>query len=289
MWVCIALHLAFPNPGRSLFLLSLCFFFAPLPALGFIPFIFLEIPQRTFHPENLSFKFRGFQPGLVLRNCLADLRPVASYENLIGGSLIFLISYLYFSANIIPSSLRLFKFTNYSILILLIFIPLEWLFLWILFAKKLFRNLNWYFAGLILFLCPLLVVGSGTDFVMRTSIPALFFLMVWSLESLVNPVKVYRPILIAVLAIGAFTSVYEINRAVFRTTDYYFISGNLKNQTGSNPRDELIVPDYPEKDHPNSLLADSIISYGNIQPDFAMNYISDIKRAYLLRLIFKEP
>ena len=174
-------------------------------------------------------------------------------------------------------------------MVLLIFIPLEWLFLWILFAKKLFRNLNWYFAGLILLLCPLLVVGSGTDFVMRTSIPALFILMVWLLGALVNPVKVYRPILIAVLAIGAFTSVYEINRAVFRTTDYYFISGNLKNQTDSNPRDELIVPDYPEKDHPNSFAGRFDYQFGNIQPDFAMNFISDIKRSYLLRLIFKEP
>jgi len=289
VWVCIALHLAFSNPRRSLFLLSLCFFFAPLPALGFIPFILLEIPQNTFHPENLSLKIRGFQPCTFLKNCWADLRPVASYENLVGGSLIFIISYLYFSANLISSSLRFFEFTNYSILVLSVFIPLEWFILWILFAKKQFRNLNWYFAGIILFICPLLVVGSGTDFVMRTSIPALFFLMVWSLEALVYPGKVYKTILIAVLAIGALTSLYEINRAVYRTTDFYFFPRNSQIQAGLIPQDELLVTEHPEKDHPNSLLADSFFSFGNIQPENAMNFVSDINRSYLLKIIFKQP
>ncbi len=289
VWICIALHLAFPNPGRSLFLLGLCFFFAPLPALGFIPFILLEIPHKTFQPENLTFREHSFKLNRFIINFCEDLKPVASFENLVSGLLIIIISYIYFSANSTSSEIRFLPFTIFSLLILLVFNPIEWLILWALFGKVNRRNLNWYFAGIILLLCPLFIVGNGQDFVMRVSIPALFFLMFWSLKALATPGFVYRPILIAVLLIGAFTPLFEINRAVFRTLDFYLLAGSHQIQSSLILQDEIKIPNNPEKSHPETLLADSIKSIEYINPDFAMNYLGNLNRSTLLKSILIQP
>ncbi len=123
VWICVALHMASPDPRRSLLLFSLCFFFAPLPALGFIPFIFLEIPNKSFHPEEMATNFHNFHLNSFLEHCWQDFKAIISQENLIGGVLVLLISYAYFSSNPTSSSFGLNLFNIYSILIFINFHP----------------------------------------------------------------------------------------------------------------------------------------------------------------------
>lgn len=290
VWICMAIHLANPNPRRGLFLFSLCFFFAPLPALGFAPFVLMEFPRKTFDPENLSLQIGTFEYKPFLKKIAEDFKPILSFENLFGGAVILIISSAFYSVNRTTGSLRLYNFAPFSILALLLFIPYEWFILWVIFAKKYYRNLYWYFVGIILFVCPFLVIGKGTDLVMRVSITALFLLMVWSIQAIINPKKIFRPLLIAVLLLGSITSIYEINRSIYRTASYYFDSANQQiRYAGSVNLEELNIPKFPEKDHPGFLQADAFASFSNTPISTASNFIADVGQSQIFNFMFRSP
>jgi len=288
VWICIALHLASPDPRRCLLLFSLCFFFAPLPALGFIPFIFLEIPNKTFHPEELAFNFHDFHFNSFFKHCWEDLKAIISPENLIGGVLVLLISYAYFSSNPASSSMGIIFLNIYSSLIFIIFMLLEWLILWILIAKKYYLDLNWYLAGIMLIIIPFLVIGKGINPALRISIPAMFLLMMWCFKAILNPEHVCRPILVTVLIIGALTPLYEINRSIYRTFEYYANPRQSSGQISQKINDEVNFPFAPEMDHPKTLLADSYITLKNLKPEQATNFIANIEKSFFQKYLLKE-
>lgn len=98
-WVCMAIHGLIPDRRWGFLLWGLCFFMAPLPAIGFLFFILLEIPRKSFNPETLPSDKRPFSLSEFLVNLKEDVLSCATLENMAGGGMSIGISFLYFSTN----------------------------------------------------------------------------------------------------------------------------------------------------------------------------------------------
>ncbi len=288
-WICLALHVAAPDRKRALLLWVLCFFFAPIPAVGFLPLLLLEIPVQSFNPENLSCNKsrRTLQQGW--KNFLLDLKPLFTVENLLGGGTILAISVIYFLTNQVSTSIQFIQVSRWNDLIyLFLFLFLEWFFLWMMFFTPIKKNASWYVVGISLLLIPLFHIGTSDDFCMRASVPALFMLMVWLGKWMAKKEWRLRPVLILVFLIGAVTPVYEINRSIYRTIDYLRNSEEYAKQPRPTPQQALATPWQLEKDHPYTLVADDYQSLSNFTPQQMPNYLGDFD-ASPLKIFFKDP
>jgi hypothetical protein len=285
VWICVAIYLAFPNPRRMILLWSICFFFAPVPALGFFPLVvaeglkdFLESKNRQLEKPNHAFAQRI----LFIR------KRWLTFENSIGGIFIGL-SIAYYSTNHMSATIRFFNFNVATFFIYLIFIFLEGILIWMFFAREMYKNPTWYAAGILLIACPFFVVGGNKDFVMRVSMPALFVLMVWTGEWLKKRNWTYRPILIGYLVIGALTPLYEINRSIYRTAEYFLSPRNTSETSLLTPQEVMNNKYIPELVHPGSLVADGFITLSNFPPSELVYYIGDIRGTFLQKYLFKSP
>lgn len=89
------------------------------------------------------------------------------------------------------------------------------------------KNIVFYLAGLSLLVFPFVHVGTGNDFCMRGSIPAVYLLMVFSIQRLIMPTRkkekgrgpfftrTLTVCLVIILFIGAMTPVMEIYRGLY--------------------------------------------------------------------------
>jgi hypothetical protein len=287
-WVCMALHIGAPDRKRALLLWALCFFFAPLPAVGFLPLILLEIPSKSFDPERLSFRKSALSFRQRVDNVLLDLKSVLTLENLLGGGIVLAIAAVYFLSNRNTATLQFIKIPNLANLIrLLLFLFLEWFFLWGMFFTPLKRNAAWYVVGISLLLIPFFHIGSSDDFCMRVSIPSLFMLMVWLGEGMAKKGWKLRPVLFFVFIVGAVTPIYGFNRSVYRTVEYALHAKECVNQPRRTPQEELATPFETQDDHPCSLVADNFYSLSNFTPQQMQTYIGKIQGTPL-EFLFKK-
>lgn len=248
---------------------ALTFFFAPLPALGLLPFALLEWLERV-RSSGSSFS--------------QTLLKTFSLPNILAASIV-LISFLYFSAN---TALQSRNWQNVPLAKLLLFLALEGGLLWMTLVWNHYRDLRWYLLGMMLLLFPFIQVGSGRDFVMRASIPALFYLMVWVAEALSSAhfSRLLRGFLFLLLGIGALTSLYEINRSIYRTFVYYATPHESERVTPDpQPILHLRLDTAPEADHPGTLVADRIRSLANVQDKLSKNFVANVRRSLFYRFL----
>ncbi len=285
-WICVALYLAFPNPRRLVLYWSVCFFYAPLPALGFFPFIAWEIVKQSFHFEKLRV---GEEQKKQKTRVHFDWKSVFTIENVLGGGMVFLTSYLYFSPNRTPSTFEMTSLTVASFAIYAIFLLLEGILVWSLFAKEMHRDPIWYLVGGSLIFWTLFFVMDVYGQGKRLTIPALFILMTWCIAWLLKKKWGPRPILIGCLVIGALTPLYEINRSVYRTAQYWLSPTSISQsaQLSAQEVKENLVP--PESDHPGTLLADGWGSVANLPYDDLKSYVADIQGTFLQKYLFRSP
>jgi len=285
-WICVALYLAFPNPRRMILYWSICFFYAPLPALGLLPIIIFEMIRNTIH-------FGGIHQEKQRIDCknkfFVDLRSFISVENSLGGGTVFLISYFYFSSNQSPSTLQITKLNWASFSIYVVFLLLEGILIWFLFAKEKYRDPIWYLVGALLIIWPLFLVQEIYNQGSRLTIPALFILMVWVMEGLMKKKWSLRPILIGYLVIGALTPLYEINRSIYRTTEYYLWPSKNIEALQLTPLEVKNILIAPENDHPGVLLADGYGSLSNFPFSELKSYVGNIQGTFLQKYLFKSP
>lgn len=104
------------------------------------------------------------------------------------------------------------------LVLLIVFYFLEvGIYLIYMYKKIKYKGLFWL-NTIWLFMIPNITIGTSIDFCMRASIPGLFLIMMWCIETLdENRGKVYSLILIALLAIGSVTSLHEIGRTIVNT------------------------------------------------------------------------
>jgi len=274
-WLCIVLILESSSslldtqeqtPALQIFIWSLCFFFAPLASIGHLPYLLIEI-------------FKQFNFKSMFKNLRLDL--------LLASGLILIISYLFFSSNTAAQEHGL---QAVALKDFLAFFLLEGGLLWLLLAPSKYRDSRWIVTGLLLIIIPFIQLGSGRDFVMRASIAPLFYLMLMTGETIFQ-MNISRRLLFTfyfLLILGSLTPLYEINRSVYRSFEYYFIQD--KSDCGcdvpsSEPVTHLEQPGAPEDIHPNVLVADEIKTLKFMDDKLSKNFIANVRQSLYYRYL----
>jgi hypothetical protein len=279
VWLCMALLFVTRERKDILLIWSLCCFFAPLPALGMFPYVVLKIPNALGDTENLSFGQNIHMIRDFFSRLIKDVRALLTIENVLGGSIILGISLIYFLSNVEASNNSVSQMTPIIWVLYAIFILFEGLLLWWILNARYKTNLNWYMAGILLIVIPLINVGDTKDFCMRASIPTLFMLLLWSAETFAAPKTKVSTGLILLLCIGAITPIYEINRSVYRTASYYLAPPtNAQKLTGQQVNvgksTSFVL------DHPYTLTADLYKSLANFDPSLITNYLAKADHSF---------
>lgn len=273
-WLCIAMltderqsaNYQLPITNK-LFLFSLCFFFAPLASVGLLPYILIELVKQT------DFK----SPFKNLR-----------WEQLLSTLIIFLLSAFFFTANTAAQqrgfqSLPFDKF--------LAFFLLEGGILWLVLAPSKYKDPHWVVTGILLALIPFIQLGSGRDFVMRASIAPLFYLMLLTGETIFNKStpRLLRVTVYGLLLIGSFTPLYEINRSLYRTYDYYFLQDSCAAcDFSTDPITKLAQPGIPEEEHPGTLSADALPTLKFMTDELSQNFIANVRQTFFYKYLARR-
>ncbi len=250
---------------QKIFTWSLCFFFAPLASIGLIPYVAIEILK------NIKSFFKNI-----------------NYPILLSSITIVLLSAFYFSSNTAAQerSLQAIPFKEF-----IFFFLLEGGILWLLLAPIKFRDPRWIITGILLIIIPFIQIGSGRDFAMRASIAPLFYLMILTAETIFqnNISRLLRITLYALLFIGALTPLYEINRSLYRTYEYYFILDESQRlQTLPKPATHLPTAGKLEAEHPNKLVADEIVSLQFMDDELSKNFIANVRQSLYYKYLAKR-
>jgi hypothetical protein len=247
---------------NKLFTFSLCFFFAPLASIGLLPYLLIELFKQT------DFK----SPFKNLR-----------WDILLAAVIIFLLSAFYFTSNTAAQSRG---FQSLALKDFLLFFLLEGGILWLLLAPVKWRDPRWMVTGVLLAVIPFIQLGSGNDFVMRASIAPLFYLMMMAGEVIFQNTssRILRFTLYALLLLGAITSLYEINRSVYRTFESYVVlDGMIDSQPVSAPVTHLKQGGAPEMEHPGTLGADDIKTLQYMEDKLSKNFIANVRQSLYYR------
>jgi len=238
----LSLFVTASNTRAHIFLTGLCLFFAPLPALGLALYVLV-----TLFMDLLS-KLKDGSHALI--------NFVFTFENL-AGLFIVGISLLFFSTNLAGEERSLGL--PAPVLLFIIFTTFEWLVIWLLLLPTNKHNWMWYLTGAILLLAPFVNFGGSWDFMMRSTIPAFYMLLVGCgiYFSSNTSLKIKLPLLI-LLVLGGITAFYEMNRSLARFVHYYNIPApaalSYESYFENPPAFDLRF--VPELDHPNTLVAD---------------------------------
>jgi len=252
--------------AQKTFIWALCFFFAPLASVGLL--IYLSIDWLEQIREIIKNGFKGIRLELILASVV-----------------IIFISYLFFSSN---TAAQERGFQAHALNGVIVFFLLEGGFLWLLLAPRLWRDPRWAITGILLFIMPFIQLGGGHDFVMRASVAPLFYLMLWSGETIFQKGRMNfcRFAIIVILIIGALTPLYEINRSIYRTFQYYFLlNEDQRAQPNLKPATHLEIGGAPEVEHPNAILADNVYTLAFMQDELSKNFIANVRQSLYYRYI----
>jgi hypothetical protein len=263
----------------AIFLNGICFFYAPIPAIGLMPFVAVIVFMDVFKSSadgNKRFSVRSI------------IRKLMSLENL-SGFLLAGVSLVFYSTNLLAQSWG-FGLTA-PVLLYLIFLLLEGMILWFVLLPEYKRDWMWYVSGLLLVLAPLIKFGESWDFMMRFTLPALLVLMIWSGKVLAAGKRPFmRAVLLAIMLLGALTPLYEIGRSVVRLERYYQVpalSAIRFDDYFQNPPStkQLFVPEF---DHINTLIADE---WGSVAQPNSQGWNTKVGNLFDLRYkwLWKKP
>lgn len=285
-WICMAILITQKQKVDLFLTWSFCCFFAPLPAIGMLPYVLLKIPEQLFDSEQVHFNILSRPVASLAKSFFVDIKKCLTIENVLGGGSIVLISFLYFCNNYqarIPASPDQIG-VRWVALILFIFF--EGGFLWWILRKNNQNNLNWMLVGVLLITIPLIHIGSAQDFCMRGSIPTLFYLFIFAADRVSMPRSSLRSFVIILLVIGSYTGITEIYRSIYRTADYYLHPPTLQ-QKLEGEQMRIYSPTFTEKDHPYTLVANSFKSLENFTPVEVSNFVAQVEKDSFFAKIVK--
>ncbi len=256
--------------SEIILLWSLCFFFAPLASVGLLPYILIELIKQT----DFKSPFKHLNPAIILSSII-----------------IFLLSSFFFTANTAAQSRG---FQSLPLDKYLAFFLLEGGILWLVLAPSKYKDPRWIITGILLAVIPFIQLGSDRDFVMRTSIAPLFYLMLLTGETIFNKSASHvslltRYSLLALLVLGSLTPLYEINRSIYRTFDYYFPQeedcGCDFVLPSSDPITRLAPPTAPELEHPGILTADALPTLKFMTDELSQNFIANVRQTFFYKYL----
>ena len=215
-WIIILLISQQKSNRNIIFLLGCTLLSSTFPFIGMLPFIVYWMVSRKYGDT-----FKGW-----IKNFIKD---TFTFENVLGGGIAGIISFLYLRGNQ-SSQLQSSNVSSHNtktfLMVCIIFILIEVGLYYIAIYKYNKRNPLYYISFIWLCLCPLTAVGSGQDFCMRASIPALVLLFIMVADTLRSTYsdkcwKIFIPLLV-LLCIGSVTPLHEINRSIrYTVQDYY--------------------------------------------------------------------
>lgn len=267
-WLCALALLAPGGRKHGPLVWSLCFFQAPLAAIGWLPLLLIEVSSGVMVDGRLEVRAVH---GLVSRSTIAAA--------VIAGA-----TAAYFLSNQTGQQVALRGLEPGQ---WLLFVLLEGGILWLALYRSHRGDPRWYAVGALLFAIPLMQLGNGRDFVMRASIPALLYLMLWCGEAVFpesgTPGALARgwprTLIVLALAIGSLAPLYEINRSVFRTAEYYLLPASRA--TGPEIPVEHLAPEVtPEEEHPGRLAADSLHSLAGVRDELSRNFVANVRGSF---------
>lgn len=223
VWLIVMLLYVQQSNRHMVFLLGLSMLSSALPFIGLIPFCIYFIFSRKY---DCSLGHCG----LCLRKewWRAFLQDTFTFENILGGGIAGILSFLYLKGNIsgqiVGTGSQTGEIRGYLLLYIL-FILLE-VGVYFLAIYKYWRNKALYYLAIVwLCICPLITVGFGKDFGMRASIPALVLLYLMVIKTLSSSKRardygIYISLSV-LLFLGSITSVHEIVRTTAITAERY--------------------------------------------------------------------
>ena len=190
---------------------------------------------------------------------------------------------LFYQSNRSSSSISFFPMNLAAIFNLILFSLLEWLLLWLVVGRKRRGNLSWYFIGFLFLISTIINVADTYIMSQRATIAPLFLLMIWCGEILFHEKTRTSIALGMLLLIGALTPLYEINRSVYRTAEYYLQP--LKTQETSDrcqlPQAQRVAfPAQPEMDHPDTLVADEWCTLASLDLELLPSYFAETSETF---------
>lgn len=284
-WLCTALILNINDNRTKIFTWSLCFFFSPITAIGLGFIIIGQVLNQIKDKANSQISKNSVQ------HFLSIFKGLFSFENIIGGGLCSVIMYLFIGSNQSSSLISLVNLNFLTIIKILIFALIDWLLIWIVIGRYHKNDFLWYIMGFFFACAPFITIAKTTIICERATIAPLFLLMIWCGEIIFHQKTKTSISLILILGIGIFTPVYEINRSIFRTADYYFSNSDDKNPTKkcTDPQIERITfPHKPEEDHPGQLLADDWCSLSTLNYEYLTSYVTDTTDSFFFNYLAKQ-
>lgn len=211
-----------------------------MPFVGLLPLVIYKIFTHNYDEKQLSGKWwKKF------------FKDTFSVENIIGGGIIGIISYLYLSKASHHNGGGVFNFANGGWLIWLTFILVEVGVLCIVIYPYQRRKILFCIAFVWCCICALLDVYGGQNFCMRASIPALVLIYIFTIEALTETYTRKRymsfGIIMVILIIGAVTPMHEIIRNVSETKSRY-LSEEISVTADSVGTESVLTNDYESTD-----------------------------------------
>ena len=283
-WLCTVIIVNQNNFRKTFLLWGLCLFYGPIPSLGLAVIVFAQILNRLLIRDSMG-SVNIKEKGVIF------FREILSVENFIGAGLC-LVMMLFFSANASSSSIKFIHLPSLMILMIVIFSILEWLLFWIVVQRKRYEDIGWYFIGFVLILSLVIKIAETDNISFRATIAPLFLLMIWVGQIFFHERTRSRIAILLLLFFGAFTPMYEINRSIYRTVDYYvYPTENLAQSVdicSNTPLKPAAFLDQPEKDHPGTLIADDRCTVSNFDLEYRGLYIADTSKSIFFRYLARK-
>ena len=214
-WVAVLLMYHEKNNKNLLFLYACLFLQSTLPAMGLFPFVVY------WYLKNGT----GF---LFLKSGLLHLKKVIlssfTFQNIVGSMLVIVVSFSYLSGNVSGGHRSMFSisFLQFCVWLGSFFLAEAGLFLLCLYKHQRHNVLFYLVLGCLLFY-PFVQVGSGPDFCMRATIPALVLLYIMVVQNLESYSFKKRQLfvyctLIVLLCVGSITPLHEFARTFYFTS-----------------------------------------------------------------------
>lgn len=213
VWLATALLLNTKDNKAVIILLAVTMLTSTLPFIGLIPIVAYMILKRKYEKKQRWRK--------------EFVKDLFTFENVVGGGIIGIISFVYLSGNfsggLISTSGNAAKQNGYdgSLILWILTIVLEVGVYLLLVYKKERNNGLFYVIAAELCFFPLIRVGTSSDFCMRAVIPAQVVLLIFVIDLLrdacIRKQKVMIYVLVITLGIGSITPIHEITRTFSET------------------------------------------------------------------------
>ncbi len=215
------------NNKNMIILWACCMLSSTFSFLGLLPFLLFWIFTKKY-----TFTERSTKKEIIKKKFFAWLKDICSFQNIVGGGIIGIFSFLYLSSNLsgnmINSAINNPNLEGHPVkYIAFIFFEVG-IYVILIYKRNSNRFLYYVILGTLLII-PLIRVGTSADFCMRASIPALFLLMIMVIDTLEQSFKEKGILisLIVTLTIGAITPLHEFVRTTQETVTRFNASQQI--------------------------------------------------------------